>query len=115
LSARQSNARRFTTDAGLQRCAKAYWQGHQGELNVTLDGTALNPPGYVGATGAFAFTMPAHNNYLHLPGRTKGRAAIYGSATILRPFSPGTHTLVAVDAFAHTSYGVQVTYHLTVG
>ena len=104
-----------TTNAGLQRCAKRYWDHHTGGLNVILDGTAVQPAGYVGGTPAFSFKMPRHHNHLNLPGRTGGRAAVYGAASILRPLSAGTHTLVLQFGYAHSSINQQNTYHLTVG
>ena len=104
-----------TTNAGLRRCAKAWWDRHTGGLNVILDGTALHPAGYVGGTLAFSFKQPPRHNQLHVPGRTGGRAAVYGGATILRPLSPGTHTLVLQFRYAHTSINQQHTYYLSVG
>lgn len=80
-----------------------------------LDGVSLNPVGYHGATAAFGFKMPARNNLLGLPGGTHGRMAVYGDASILRPLSPGTHTLVQVAGYHHTSIGYTTTYQLTVG
>jgi hypothetical protein len=103
------------TDSGLVRCARTWWKKHAGEETLTLDGTTLEPPGYLGGTSAFSFTFPARNNYLHVRGHTDARGAIYGAATILRPLSPGPHTLVQVEAFAKTSYYVTTTYKLNVG
>jgi hypothetical protein len=103
------------TDSGLVRCARTWWKKHAGEETLTLDGTKLEPPGYVGGTRVFSFTFPARNNYLHVGGRTRARGAIYGAATILRPLIPGPHTLVQVEAFANTSFYVTTTYKLTVG
>lgn len=102
------------SDAVLQRCAKRQWQRHSGGLNVTLDGKALQPAGYIIATQAFSFTQPARGNLAHTVGHTHGRAAVYGSASILGPLSPGLHTLVQRLVYAHTSVVEVVTYHLTV-
>jgi hypothetical protein len=103
------------TDGGLVRCARTWWKKHVGEETLTLDGTKLEPPGYIGGTGVFSFTMPARNNYLHVRGHRRARGAIYGVATILRPLRPGPHTLVQVEAFANTSFYVTTTYKLIVG
>jgi hypothetical protein len=104
-----------TTDAGLQRCARAWWRGHQGEESVTLDGVSLRPVGYVGGTGAFQFRMPARNNWIHARGHTRGRMAVYGFAAILRPLSPGSHTLVLAEAYKHSTFYSKTTYQLTIG
>jgi hypothetical protein len=102
------------TRAGLMRCAKRLWKRAPASETVTLDGANLSPAGYVGGTPAFAFKMPAHNNWLNRPGRTRGRLAVYGAATILQPLSAGTHTLVQIVSFAH-SPAYTTTYQLTVG
>lgn len=104
-----------TTDARLVRCAKTDWLHFQGFLGVSLDGVNLKPAGYLGGTGAFAFRMPAHNNWLHVPGRTHGRIAVYGAASILRPLTTGSHTLVVVSGYLHPFSRYKLTYHLTVG
>jgi hypothetical protein len=104
-----------TTDTGLMRCAKRQWKRYTGAETVTLDGVTLQPAGYVGGTVAFAFKVPAHNNWLLVPGRTQGRMAVYGAASILRPLSPGTHRLVQIYGYSHTPIHYKVTYQLTVG
>jgi hypothetical protein len=104
-----------TTNAGLTRCARRLWQKHGGRLGLKLDGADITPPGYLVATSVFHFTMPAHNNYLGLPGRTGGRGAYYGGASILRPLSPGTHTLVVLESLTHPAAVYKVIYRLTVG
>jgi hypothetical protein len=105
-----------TTDAGLMRCAKANWEHDPGWATMTLDGVHVEPAGYVGGTLAFALKMmPAQDNWLLAPGHTHARVAVYGSASILRPLTAGTHTLVLTSGFAHPAGSVQVTYQLTVG
>lgn len=106
-----------TTNAGLRRCAKELWVRYPGAETATLDGVRLRPPGYVVATAAFHFTMPERNNWLHVRGHTSGRAAVYGLASILRPLSPGVHTLVlVVPPFAHTPGSTETfTYRISVG
>jgi hypothetical protein len=96
-----------TSDAGLQRCAKHYWQRHPGRENLTVDGVSIRPAGYIIATPAFSFTIPRENNWLGVRGHAHGRAAVYGAISILR-LSRGTHTLVQVG-------GEKVTYQLTIG
>ena len=103
------------TTAGLVRCARRGWRKTPGELRLTLDGLALQPPGYVLRTTAFRFQMPAHNNEFFAPGPTAGREADYGYATILPPLSPGSHTLMGVGRYKNYPYPPEkVTYHLTV-
>jgi hypothetical protein len=97
------------------RCAKADWQHNPGELSVSLDGVNLKPPGYVSGTTAFSFTMPAHNNWILAPGHTHGRMAVYGAASLLRPLSPGMHTLVIESGYEHSRYVAHIRYQLTVG
>ena len=103
------------SDAALRRCAKRQWDRHSGGLNVTLDGEALSPAGYIIATDAFPFRQPARDNLTHTPGHRQGRAAVYGSASIMGPLSSGTHTLVERLVYTNTAVAQQVTYHLTVG
>jgi hypothetical protein len=106
-----------TTNAGLRRCAKGLWASYPGTETVTLDGVRLRPPGHVVATAAFHFTMPERNNWLQVRGHTSGRAAVYGLASILRPLSPGVHTLVqVVPPFANTSGSTEtITCRISVG
>jgi hypothetical protein len=107
-----------TTNAGLRRCVRAWWARHRGQETVTLDGKPLIPPGYLVATSVFSFKIPARNNWMyHVRGRTRGRAAAYGYASIMRPLTPGVHTIVQVEApFAHTSESpLTITYRLRVG
>jgi hypothetical protein len=104
-----------TTNAGLTRCAKTQWQQHQGRDSLTLDGVKLQPAGYVTRTRPFAFRMPTNNNILELPGRTRGRAAVYGEASILPPLTTDTHMLVQRAGYAHTTTSWTVTWRLTVG
>lgn len=103
------------TDAFLERCAKRHWQRYSGGLKLTIDGRALKPAGYIIETGAFPFTQPARDNLTNTPGRTRGRAAVYGAASILTPLSRGTHVLVLLVGYDRTSISERVTYHLTVG
>jgi hypothetical protein len=106
-----------TTNAGLRRCAKRLWSRYPGAETATLDGVPLRPPGYLVATAAFHFTMPERNNWLQVRGHTSGRAAAYGLASILRPLSPGVHTLVqVVPPFANTSGSTEtITCRISVG
>jgi hypothetical protein len=106
-----------TTNAGLRRCAKGLWARYPGAETMTLDGVPLRPPGYVVATAAFHFTMPERNNWLQVRGHTSGRAAVYGLASILRPLSPGVHTLVqVVPPFANTPGSTEtITCRISVG
>jgi hypothetical protein len=102
------------TDAGLVRCARALWRRNTGFMDLTLDGTKLEPAYYEGATRAFGFTMPAHNNWLEAPSRTKGRVAVYGAESILRPLNPGVHTLVKAGWYAKDKHSTEITYEIIV-
>jgi hypothetical protein len=88
----------------------------RGTETVTLDGVRLGPPGYVVATGAFRFTMPERDNWLNVVGHTSGRAAAYGLAALLRPLSPGVHTVVHVEPPLANTRGstATTTYQITV-
>lgn len=108
-------ALRPATDLVLRHCALAQWRQHPGGLTVTVDGAALQPAGFIIGTSAFSFTQPRRDNLTHVPGHTKGRAAVYGSASILSPLNPGVHTLVERISYLRTSVVQQVVYHLTVG
>ena len=88
---------------------------HRGGEDLTVDGASITPQGWIIATSVFDFTMSAHNNYLHVPGRTGGRAAYFGVASILRPLSPGTHTVVRIESYTHPEAVYQTVYELTVG
>jgi hypothetical protein len=98
------------TRAGLQRCvAKFKFAGAQ----VTLDGRALSPSGYTVATPVFRFTMPARSNFLKVTGRTHGYSAARSYVLMLRPLTPGTHTIVQVVHFTKT-IETQATWELVV-
>jgi hypothetical protein len=90
-----------STDAGLRRCAQRYWRDGGAYAILSLDGNKLSPSEYVRATSAFRFRMPSRNNYLGVPGRTHGRIAVAGMATIIPPLSAGKHTLVVVGGLRH--------------
>ncbi len=109
----QARPLRAHGDAALRRCARREWQAASPRHAVLLDGQPLARPGFVVATPAFAFTMPAQDNYLSVPGATAGRAAAFGFADMLRPLSPGVHTLVRITAFAGSA-PVRTTWLLAV-
>lgn len=104
-----------TTDAGLARCVRSWWRKHQGGEDVTLDGAALMPQSWFAGPVLFDFTMPAHNNDLHVPGRTGGRAGVFGALSILRPLSRGTHMLIKTQSYTHPPQYTKTIYELTVG
>lgn len=91
-----------TTDAGLLACARSF---EHPKSSLCIDGTVVSPSGVPVATKAFSFTMPAANNWLQAPaGPTSGRAAVVGQALMVRPLSPGWHTIVRVDSFGGPTY-----------
>ncbi len=104
-----------SSNAGLERCAGREWRAAGGYATLTLDGTKLRPPGYVRATTAFRFRMPARHNLLRIPGKTSGRTAAVGMSAIIPPLSPGRHTLTISSGFrnARPSRFPTITYILT--
>jgi hypothetical protein len=99
-----------TTAAGLKSCARSFGPVSS---TLTLDGRRLAWSGFVVETPVFSFTMPARNNYLLVPGATRGRGAAYGEPVMLRPLSPGAHTLVRTDSSPHGPT-LRSSYELTV-
>jgi hypothetical protein len=85
-----------STDRGLLRCARRDWRRIHERFNphevLKLDGHRISH-GYLVASPVLRFTMPAHDNHLHVRGGTHGRFAVFGTAFVLRPLSPGRHTL----------------------
>jgi hypothetical protein len=98
-----------TTAAGLERCARLL----TARSSLALDGQVLSPSGFELATGVFTFRMPAAYNWLGVPGATSGRAAVYGQGLMLRPLTPGAHTLVRITHYPGRPVAVDV-YDLTV-
>lgn len=101
------------TDHGLTRCAHRDWKRYFHLARITVDGVATHPIGYDVRTAAFAFTMPASDNYLETNGHSHGRAAVEANAVMLTPLTAGAHTIVV-----HGSYfdgpTYTTTYRLTV-
>jgi hypothetical protein len=100
-----------TTDAGLMACARALGPFSS---TLTLDGRRLVWSGFDVASPVFHFTMPPRDNYLLTPGATHGRGAAYGEAVMLRPLTPGAHTLVRTQS-SPDGPTLRWTYELTVG
>jgi hypothetical protein len=100
-----------TTNAGLQSCARSLGPFTS---TLTLDGKRTVLSGFEVTSPVFSFRMPSRSNYLLVPGATGGRGAAYGDPVMLRPLSPGTHTLVRTDSSPHGPT-LRSTYELTVG
>ena len=100
------------TNAGLLGCVRRVWRTTPSTYTVTLDGVLLRPS--VVASPVFDVRMPAQDNYLLAPGHTRARAAVYGVVTMLRPLSPGAHTLSVAVQYPRGSPTSRVTYRLTV-
>jgi hypothetical protein len=100
-----------TTSAGLESCARSLGPFSS---TLTLDGKRIIRSGYVVASGVFRFTMPPRDNYLLVPGATHGQGAAYGDAVMLRPLTPGAHTLVRTES-SPDGPTLRFTYELTVG
>ena len=85
-----------TTPAGLRRCARRDWRSTPASYNITVDNVELTPPGFLVASPIFHFTISANSRH-GVRRRIHGRGAAYGYATLLRPLSPGTHTVTVAD------------------
>jgi hypothetical protein len=86
--------RRWRGPAGLRRCAREGWaKVADRHPRLVLDGNPI-PTGAVVHSDAFAFTMPARDNVLGMPGRRHGHGAFVGRPTLIKPLSPGKHTLI---------------------
>ena len=100
-------------------CAKGFVDGvGLGTLRVTLDGVDVpNLRRFRAASPDFAFTMPAEDNILGLPGVTSGRASADGYYVLLKPPAPGHHVMHFEGAFLSgpaAGFSQDVTYQLTV-
>jgi hypothetical protein len=100
---------RASGTAGLEACARKF----RARSSLALDGKVLSPSGISANTGLFSFRMPATDNWLGVPGATSGRAAVSGQGVMLRPLSPGRHTLVRVIQFPGHPVEIE-TYNLTI-
>jgi hypothetical protein len=102
-----------TTAQGLRRCARDFWrQIADPKPRVVLDGTSLGA-GPTVHTGAFRFSVPPRDNQFDRPGVRRVRAAAVARATILRPLSPGEHTLIQAYRY-RGEHNQVVVYKLTV-
>ena len=101
-----------STNVGLVACARRFWREIKPISSLSVDGRAVTPPGVDVETGVFSFSMPARNNVLYVPGRTSGRMAVVGRPAILRPLSPGHHTVISTFRYITGPY--HVTIHLLV-
>jgi hypothetical protein len=90
-----------SSNAGLRRCARREWRAGGGFATVRLDGRQLRPSGHLSATSAFRFRMPSRDNLLRIRGKTGGRMALVGLSAIIRPLSPGRHSLVFSSGLRH--------------
>jgi hypothetical protein len=98
------------TVRGLARCVRQF---KLGGTDLMVDGVPLRPAAYTVITPVFRFVMPARNNVLMVPGKTRGYALARAEAVMLRPLAPGTHTIVQVEHFA-SGKSVQTTWQLKV-
>lgn len=100
-----------TTSDGLHSCARSFGPFTS---TLTLDGKRTVLSGFEVTSPVFSFRMPPRNNYLLAPGATSGRGAAYGDPVMLRPLTPGIHTLVRTDS-SPRGPTLRFTYELTVG
>src|SRR3954451_15170536 len=96
--------------SNLTRCASSFRL--KGE-DVSVDGQPISPC-YSVATPVFRFSVPAKGNVVRAKGHTRGYGAAHADAVVLRPLTPGTHTIVQVEHFASGKFA-QTTWQLTVG
>ena len=101
------------TDKGLVQCAQDDWRLSRPQIHITVDGVNEDPPGALVTTPAFSVSMPPTDNEFEAPGRTIGRAAVEGFATMVKPFAPGKHTLVDEHQYAGVR-AERVIYYLSV-
>jgi hypothetical protein len=72
------------------------------------------------ASPVFSYTLPADNVYAALdggipvPARTVTPAVGDGVYVMLKPLSPGLHTIHFSGDFGPGNFGLDVTYHITV-
>jgi len=98
------------TRAKLTRCASSFkLKG----VDVSVDEQPISPC-YLVATPVFRFKIPAKGNVLRAKGRTRGFGAAHADVVIVRPLTPGPHTLVQVEHFA-SGKSAKTTWNLTVG
>lgn len=98
------------TDASLRRCAASF---KPPRAALAIDGQVVSPAGFPVRTPAFSFIMPAHGNWLRLPGVTTGRAAVAGLSLLLAPLGPGRHTIAQVTQWPG-SLAEEIVYDVTV-
>jgi len=82
-------------------------------LEVSVDGTPVTASGFEVATPVFKFGIPARGNVLRATGRTRGLGAAHADTLMLRPLTPGAHTIVQVEHFA-SGKSAQTIWQLTV-
>ena len=89
-----------------------------GTLKATIDGVDVaGLKDFRFASPDFAFTMPAQNNILGLPGVTSGRSRSDGYWLMFKLLSPGTHVLHFEGRFVSgvgKGFSQDVTYILTI-
>lgn len=100
------------TDTGLRACAHEKWSAEVPTSRVVIDRSVLVPSGVLVATPAFDFGTPATDSFLNVSGRTSGRAAVYGYATMLKPLKRGQHVIVAELKYGDLRAD-RVTYRVT--
>ena len=87
-------------------------------LSVTIDGVEVEDlSSFRVPSPPFNFRMPAQDNFLSLPGVTRGRSASDGYWLMLEPLSPGPHVIHVKGTLVSgpfAGFSQDVTFHLTV-
>jgi hypothetical protein len=101
------------TAAGLERCARDTWPViADPHPRLVLDGRPI-PTGAVVRPPAFRVTIPLRDNLFGVAGVRRARVAIVGRPTLIRPLTPGVHTIIQAIHYRVT-HNVVAVYKLTV-
>jgi hypothetical protein len=93
--------RKPTSDAELERCARRDWAHKPPAYRVTFDGVLIQPPGLLLVTPQYTVLLPPRDTLVHDHGNRHSREVTYGYVMILRPLTPGHHTLVQYQKYPH--------------
>jgi hypothetical protein len=102
-----------STRAALTKQLRKQYKALKPERSLELDGERLAAPGPVVLTPIFEVHMPRTKNWFFMPGRTRALVQAEEQSTLLRPLSPGEHTLIS--RFHSTHEAGTTTIVLTVG
>jgi hypothetical protein len=105
--------RRWRGARGLERCASENWpKVADPHPRLVLDGQPI-ATGPVVRPRRFRVAVPPDDNVFASPGVRRANAAVVARPTLIRPLTPGTHTLIQGIHYRVTHNMVAV-YNLTV-